>query len=627
MPILLSGDWLLGLALAAAIALTYVPIWWAGYIWDDDAMVTTNTNLLSWHGLTLIWTTSAADICPLTLTTLWFEHALWGLTPLPYHLVNVLMQIGAAVVLWRVLRELRLPGAWLGAALWALHPVQVESVAWIAEAKNTESGLFFLLSIFFFLRDEKAGSYRNEILTVLFAALAMASKSSTVVLPVVLILCAWWKDGRWNRQLLRRTAPIFVLSIIAGLVSISTQKAMGSDEPRWLLSFPQKLVLAGDAFWFYLGKLLWPHPLVMVYPRWHLDAARWTSYLPLLAAAVAFSCLWLKRRTWGRPYFFAFAFFLIAVAPVLGLVNMTFFANSFVADHFQYLASMGPLVLAGVGISRCPELLGFGKPWLPPVLGGLVLATFATISWQREWAYQDAETVCRDTVAQNPLSWSSYNNLGNALLAKGESDEAIAAYDQALQINPQFANPLNNIGNIYFQQGNMDAAKAKFLAALAAEPDDPGANYNLGNVFLREGKLDTAIYQFQKALKHDSKFVVAYENLGDALFEKGDLDGAAVQFRNSLEINEASGVAHNNLGNVYLKKRQYDQAIEQFHAALKINSAYLSAHRNLGLALADTGHYDEAIAQFQECLRIQPDDKAAALYLAKVQAAAAQQAH
>ena len=225
-----TRDWVWGLILVLAVIVAYSPVWWAGYIWDDDIYITSNPDMNGWVGLENIWTTKAADISPLTFTTFWVEHAIWGLVPLPYHLVNVLLHGACAVLLWRVLRSLRVPGAWFGAALWALHPVEVESVAWITETKNTQSGLFFLLSILFFLRwlrardlDGRTNWDWNYGLTLLFAALAMASKSSTVILPVVLCLCAWWIEGRWQWRNLARTAPIFVLSIAGSALALWTQ--------------------------------------------------------------------------------------------------------------------------------------------------------------------------------------------------------------------------------------------------------------------------------------------------------------------------------------------------------------------------------------------------------------------
>jgi len=229
-PAWLSRDWAWGLVLVVMVIVAYFPVWRAGFVWDDDFMVTANSCVVGPYGLKEIWTTKAADVCPLTTTTFWLEYKLWGPAPMPYHLVNVLLHGLGAVVLWRVLRQLQAPGAWLGAALWALHPVMAESVAWITEMKNTESGLFYLLAILFFVKALRAVDLEkrkawdvNYALALLFSALAMASKSSTVVLPVVLCLCAWWVDRRWNWHRLAKVVPIFLMALLATAVSIWTQ--------------------------------------------------------------------------------------------------------------------------------------------------------------------------------------------------------------------------------------------------------------------------------------------------------------------------------------------------------------------------------------------------------------------
>jgi len=327
-------------------------------------MLTANPCIVGPLGLKEIWTTNAADICPFAITTLWVGHALWGLAPLPYHLANILMHAACAILLWRVLRSLGVPGAWLGAALWALHPVQVESVAWITEIKNTESGLFFLLSILFFVKhlkrdsNEAARSARNAAwnygFSLLFAALAMASKSSTVVLPVVLCLCAWWIEGRWHWRNALKMIPFFLLSIAASALSIWTQTLRPGTDPQWIRPWPQRLATAGDAVWFYLGKLLWPDPLMAVYPRWQINDRHWTSYLPTAAVILLLFILWRNRRSrvaGFRALFFAFAYFIITLLPVLGLIETFISRYSLAFDHFQYLASMGPLALAGAGLA------------------------------------------------------------------------------------------------------------------------------------------------------------------------------------------------------------------------------------------------------------------------------------
>src|SRR5208282_5946570 len=404
-------DWIWGLILILSVILTYTPVWQTGFIWDDDIILTANPCIVGPLGLKEIWTTSAADVCPLALTTFWVEHALWGLGPLPYHLVNVSLHGACAVLLWQVLRSLRVQGAWLGAALWALHPVMVESVAWITEMKNTESALFFLLSIFFFVKClspenvaqqqattrlpvRESLSRRNAsayALCLLFAALAMASKSSTVILPVVLCLCAWWIEGRWHWSNVATLVPVFLMSVAASAVSIWTQRlqlATAAPNPQWVRPWPQRLAAAGDAVWFYLGKLLWPDPLVTIYPRWQIDAGRWVTCLPLLAVIFLFSILWFKRRSGvagSRACFFAFAYFLTALLPVLGLIDNSIFRYSLAFDHLQYLASIGPLALAGAALARSSNIVPAQRRWLQPALCAGLLMILGIVSWQRTW--------------------------------------------------------------------------------------------------------------------------------------------------------------------------------------------------------------------------------------------------
>jgi tetratricopeptide (TPR) repeat protein len=573
--------------LFAAVVAAYQPVWFAGFIWDDDQYITANPVIVGPLGLKEIWTTSAADICPLTLSTFWVEHAWWGSDPLLYHLVNVFLHGGCAVVLWRVLRALLVPGAWAGAALWALHPVQVESVAWITEMKNTESGLFFLLSILFFARDGGSRAGRNYFLVLLFAALAMTSKSSTVVLPLVLCLCAWWQEGRWRWSTLGRVAPVFFMSMLAGACSMWTQgrQLASAAGPQWERSWPERLATAGDAVWFYLGKLLWPQPLITIYPRWKIDAGLRVSYLPLVAVIAVLFVLWLNRGSWARAWFFSFACFLAALLPVLGLAELYFNRYSFVADHFQYLADMGPMALAGAGLAGLADRIAPGRAWLAPSLGAGLALILGMASWNRAWVYEDRETLWTDTVAKNPDCWIGYNNLGAVLLQKGDLDGAIADYEKALAVNPDLADP----------------------------------HYNIGIALSHEGRLDEAMGEFEQALKIDPHDAQAHSNLGLALARKGRLDEAAVQFENAVALDSGLAEPVNNLGWIYLQEGRWDAAISQFRRALQIDPALAEAHYNLGAALLRSGQTDAAIAQFQETLRLQPGHRAAQDDLAKAE--------
>jgi tetratricopeptide (TPR) repeat protein len=660
-------DWLWGLILLLAVIAAYSPVWWAGYIWDDDAVLTNNPVIVGPSGLEKIWTTNAADICPLTLTTFWLEYQLWGLAPLPYHLVNVLLHGASAIVLWRVLRRLRVPGAWLGAALWALHPVTVESVAWITEMKNTESGLFFLLSLLFFVKDlettptGKQGPWNTSYaLTILFAALAMAAKSSTVILPIVLCLCAWWVQGRWQWRTVWKVAPIFLMSLAAGIVSIWTQKIRGADDAELARSWLERVSTAGDAAWFYLGKLAWPHPLIMVYPKWQIDTAAVLSYVPVLAVVIALVFFWLKRRSWGRPWFFAFACFLAALLPVAGLLNMRYFVHTQVADHFQYLAAMGLLALAGAGIVRLAQWAMPQRTGLPATVGAGLLLLLGTVSWQRAWVYQDEMTLWTETLAVNPNSFGGYNNLGSAFLQQGQVDEAIRQYRKALKIKPNFEEAYNNLGSALSQQGHLDEAIQQYRTALKINANDGGATSNLGYALFQKGQVDEAIQQYQIALKINPNFADPYNNLGNALLQKGQIDEAIRQYRIALKINPNNGAAYNdlgyalfqkgqvdeaipqyrkaleikpdladannNLGNALFQKGQVDEAIQQYRIALNLNPNFAEAYNNLGRALLQKGQMDEAVAQFQEALRLKPDNASIQRNLSKAQAMA-RQAH
>jgi protein O-mannosyl-transferase len=620
-------DWLWGLTLILFVILAYIPVWKAGFVWDDATILTANPCIVGPLGLKEIWTTSAAGICPLTLTTFWVEHALWGLNPLPYHLVNVLIQGLNAVLLWRVLRSLRVHGAWLSAALWAIHPVAVESVAWITEMKNTESGFFFLLSILFFVRWVRAKELNGQIrggwnytLSLLFATLALAAKSSTVILPVVLCLCAWWMEGRLSWRNVARTVPIFLMAIAASTLSIWTQglQLTSTVDPQWVRTWPERLAGAATAVWFYLGKLLWPHPLITIYPRWQIDAGQWVSYLALLALIVILSILWLKRWPWSRACFFAFAYFLAALLPVLGLIDNSIFRLSLVFDHLQYLASIGPLALAGAGLARLSDFVIPKNPALRSSLCVCLLLILGMATWQRTLAYKSDETFWTDTLAKNPDCWIGHNNLGNVLFQNGHVDEAIAQCQWALEIKPNYAEAHYLIGLALFQRGQVDDAVAHYQKAVEINPNYAEALSNLGLALFQKGQVDDAVAHYQKAVEITPNYVAAHYNLGNALFQKGQLDEAIDQFQKVVEI-KPGAEARFNLGNALLQKGRLDEAADQFLKALEMNPDSLQTHYNLGVALAQKGELDESMTQFREVLRLNPDVSPAQDALEKVQ--------
>jgi tetratricopeptide (TPR) repeat protein len=614
------GLWL-GLALIGLIVLAYLPALSGGFIWDDDAHLTQNPCIVGPLGFADIWTSAYARICPLVQSTFWLEYRLWGLNPMPYHLVNILMHAAGAVVLWRVLRVLRVPGAWLGAALWALHPVQAESVAWITEMKNTQSGLFFLLAVLFFCKSRLAENAsppaslarRYYILTLVFAAMALASKSSTVVLPLVCGLCAWWIDRgwRWRRNLLE-LAPLLLLSLTTGIITLWTQKAEGAFDPEFARSFAERLASAAKVFWFYAGKLAWPDPLIFIYPRWRIDPSGFTAWLPSIASAALMIVLYWQRDRWARGAFFAATYFVVALAPVLGLIDTYFWRYSFVGDHFQYLASMGPLSLGGAGISAGIEALRSLPRWILRGTGTLILLVLGTLTWRQCEMYHDDETLWTTTLRQNPDSWIAHNNLAVEYARQpGRSAEAIMHYKEALRLRPLHAQAHYNLAKELAKIPDRRAdAIAHYEEALQIDSSLGWAHLNLASLLLTApGRQLDAVAHFKEALRLMPDSAEVHYNLGIALWKTSGSESEIVaHYRDALRIRPDFAEAHYNLALALVRQPgAEDEAAEHFESALRSRPDWPEAHYGYAILLAGLpGRLPDAIAHYEEALRLRP---------------------
>lgn len=640
-------EWLSGLALLVITLIAYERVRHAGFIWDDEMHVTANPVIIGPMGFKDIWTSRASRYFPLTLTTFWTEHLLWGLNPLPYHVANVFMHGAGAVVLWRLLKRLHVLGAWLGAAIWALHPVQAETVAWITELKNTQSCVFYLLAVLFYVKwlaaSEGTGAGRQPLkysMALIFAAMAMASKASTVVLPAVLGLCAWWTSGRWRWRHLIALSPVILMSLASSGLAMWTEHIEGANEPEWVLAFPARIIVAGKVFWFYLGKLLWPDPLIFIYPRWNIDWTSTSSFLPTAAACGILIFLWWNRDGRLKPVFFAFAYFLTALLPVLGLADQFFWRYSFVGDHFQYLASIGPLALFGAGIRSA---LGFQRKERPvptALCCGALLAALALLTAVECRKYFDSEALWRNTLAKNPSAWMAENNLGAELMSAGRiheavehfqrslevlpnnasaqsnlgdglfqlgrTKEALAHYAKALEINPRFFTAQSNLGAALMQLGLNDEAIPHIQKALESNPSSTKARTDLGSALLRVGRTGEAVAEFNEALAADPVNFRIITDLGTAFVQQGRLEQARAQFQRALEINPDFATALTDLGNVLLQQGHLDEAIERFQKALLIDSKSAVTHNNLAIALVQKGRLDEAIFHCRRALDISP---------------------
>ena len=451
-------------------------------------------------------------------TTFWLEYHLWGLDPLGYHIVKVMLHWLNAVVLWMVLARLSVPGAWLVAAVFALHPVHVESVAWITERKNVLPGFFYLAA------------------------------------PLM---------------------PFLLLGFALGLTTVWVEKnIVGARGEQWTsLSFLDRFLVAGRALWFYAGKLVWPSRLTFNYPRWHIDAGVAWQYLFPFSAATAVAALWYFRKRIGKAPLVAVLFFIGTLVPALGFFDVYPMRYSFVADHFQYLASLGLITLFVAIIWKLWERY---LPGLPRYAAGVVLVVLlGTLVWKQGYIYKDLETLWRDTLAKNPSSWMAYNNLGMELGIQSRFDEALPA----------------------------------FYTALRLKPDNFKAHHNLGKTLSQMGRLDETVSHFNESLRMRPKFVSAHMGLGLALAGQNRFHEAGEHFSRVLELQPGSAPAHLNWGLALYRQGRLSEAISHYSEALKIKADFAEAHNAMGVALASQEKYLEALDHFNAALRLDPDSE------------------
>ncbi len=616
-----------GLVLAAIVVIAYLAALPGEFLWDDDLHVTANPTIIGPLGLKEIWTTAAANYFPLVLTNFWVQHALWGLHPLGYHLVTLACHALSAVLLWRVLGQLKVRGAWLGAALWALHPVQVESVAWICELKNTQSAVFFLAAIMCWVRWLEVGRVSDplsaprrpsqggsETRPTLFYALALGcallailSKPSTVTLPVVLALCTWWMHRRLTWRDLLPLAPFFALSLGAAGWTIWEQRIhSGAEGAAWAQTWPERFAIAGHVVWFYLGKLAWPADLIFIYPRWHIDGSHLPVYVPLAALLVVLAFLWWRRDGALRPVFAAAIFFGVLLFPVLGFFSIYFFRYSFVGDHFQYLASMGPLALAGAGITVALDRLPAGVARLRGLGPALVIGLLSALTWRESTEYLTHESLWRATLARNSQASMAWFNLGDTLVKKGRHDEAIASFRRALELRPDDAPGHNDLACELVVVGRPEEAIPLFERALVLRPGYAQVHNNLGNAFRSLGRIDEATVQYEKAVAAMPDYAEAHNNLACELGAKGRIAEALAHFAESIRLRPENAVAHSNLGNALRDAGRLPEALASYERALKLAPVSADVLANYALALVAAGRTVEALPRFAEAVRSAP---------------------
>ena len=585
--------------------LAYLPSLSGDFIWNDSDYVTSPA-LRSLDGLGRIWTEPGAtqQYYPLLHSAFWVQHRLWGDHPLGYHIVTLLLHAGSAVLFALVLRRLlgndsgpstpprasdsrstaagharrRYAGVeWLAALLFALHPVHVESVAWITEQKNTLSLAFYLAAALVYLRFDETRRPRTYVAALALFILSMLSKTVTATLPAAILVVLWWKRGRlsWRKDVLP-LLPWLAVGAAGGLFSSWVERhylvAEGTD---FSLSFLGRLLVAGRATSFYAATLIWPFNLNFIYPRWAVNVAAWQQWLFPLGLLALGAGLWAIRRRTRAPLA-AFLFFVGSLFPVLGFVNLYGSLYSWVWDHWQYLPDLGPIALAAAGLALARDWAATRLRWLGPALVTALAMGLGALTWAHCGMFRDDQTLYRTTIARNPACWMAHNNLGNTLNIEGRTTEAISEYQAALQIKPDHVRAHYNLAfTLAGIPGRLPEAIAEYEATLQLKPDYPEAHFDLGLALARSpGRLPEAIAQFEAALRIKPDFAEAHNNLGIAL--------ANSPTRSS-------------------------EAVAEYEAALRIKPDYPKAHFNLGRALLEIpGRRQEALTHFEEALRLQP---------------------
>jgi len=585
-------DWFFCLILAVVTLLAYQPAWHGGLLWDDDFNVAT-PQLRSLDGLRRIWFVPRTTLqyYPLLYSSSWLQERFWSDSPTGYHLVNLLLHIGCVVLVLKILRFLRIPGAELATIVFALHPVNVETVAWITERKNTLSGVFALAATLSYLkfdenrsRREKDGpqgrGYRSYALALGLFLLGLLSKTAIVTLPLAWLVILWWKRATisWRRDVVP-LIPFFFLSAAAGLLTRWVEYGNIAYRARDLdFSFLERCLIAGRAFWFQLGKVLWPSNLMFIYPRWEINGRVWWQYLFPLAVLALLGILWSLRR-WSRAPLAGVLIYIFLLWPTLGFLNQYAFIYTFVTDHWQYLACLGIIVPCASGIVLLAERLKRWRAWLEPgvtlVIGGVL---FVVTSHQSRM-YTDIETLYRATIARNPACWMAYANLGDILYQANRIPEAMDLFNQALRIKPAVAH--YSLGNALIEKGRTSEAMEEYRQALRIDPDYAEAHNNLGNVFFLTGRTSEAIDEFEEALRINPDYAQVHNNLGHALVQTGRASEAIDHYEQALRMTPDSATVHNNLAAALAQMGRIPEAIEQVKAALRINVNDVDARKTL----------------------------------------------
>lgn len=609
--------------LLGAVVLAYLPALHGGYLWDDDIHISDNLTLRSPKGLWQIWFQpgATAQYYPLTFSAWWVGYHLWGLDPLGYHLLTVVAHGMAAILLWRLLECLQLRGALLGAAIFALHPVNVMSVAWMTELKNTLSASLALVSALAYARafsldinTPSASGNAQSVRWAWYAAslvmffLAMCAKTAMALVPASLLLIVWWRRGRLHARDWLAVLPMVAIAVGMGSLTIWIERTTGGAAGvEFKLDWLERILVSGRSFWFYLGSFVWPRPMPFVHERWSIDAHSAPQYLFPLATMLLLGGAWYMRGRIGRGLFASLAHHYIASSALVLAVTLYMMRYAFVSQHWQYFGTMSISATVGYAVTCIHERLKwFGRLPLVVLLCGLGFLT-----WNQCTMYADAEALWRITIARSPNSWMAHDNYGNALARAGRFAEAIEQHRSALRLNPNSAETYSNLGNTLLQAGSLEQAIASYEKSLELNPHNASTHYNLGNLLLHQtDRLEEAAFHLENSLVLERRsgvvarnFYVPYD-LGLIYSRQGRFEEAERQFRDALALSPDFAAAKIRLA--WLLATCPLSAVRDGSEALRImrtlNAASSASLRVLAAAYAEAGDVPKAIATAERAL-------------------------
>jgi tetratricopeptide (TPR) repeat protein len=598
--------------------------------YDDHVYVTENPHVqggLSWNGISwALTTTHSANWHPLTWLSHMVDCQIFGLNAGGHHLSSLLLHLANTLLLFAVLRRMTSavwPSAFV-AALFALHPLHVESVAWVAERKDVLSTFFWMTTMWAYVRYVESPVIGRYLLVLLFFALGLAAKPMLVTLPFVLLLMDYWplrrfqfasgglahkplKARNFGRsasvpfRLVREKVPFLALAIVSGIVTLIAQQASGAIQSLDALPLQMRFANTLTAYVIYIGKMIWPSRLAVFYPL----PGTWPLWQP--AGAVTFLvCVFVLviREARRRPYLaVGWLWYFVTLLPVIGLVQV---GSQAMADRYTYVPLIGLFIIIAWGV---PELTASWRHQrlVLSVSTGVVLSALMILTWSQVGRWRNATELFDHALNVTTNNYVAENNLGLALAKEGRFNEAIARYSKALQIHPQYPDALNNLGAALSEQGRSEEAIQRFSEAVRIAPNFLDAHYNLALSLVKEGRLEEAASHLSTALEIYPDDVEAHNSLGFIMYRQGKIDEAIRHFSEAVHIKPDFAMAHNNLGRVLAKEGRVGDAIHHYSEALRIKPNYANAHYNLGVVLAQQGRLSEAIRHFSEALQINPD--------------------